>query len=96
MTFNKEQMEVLAKHEENFTRALNARWARNPGRAGLTEIYDALTAATGDNRHRNYNCQACILRLLRDVGKLYFADKAEAEAKAAAKKARSKKKTETE
>ena len=85
MTFTKEQMAILAKHEENFTRAMNAQWARNPGRAGLTEIYDTLTAATGDNRHRNFNCQSCILRLLRDTGKLYFADKAEMEAELAAR-----------
>lgn len=80
MTFTKEQLDTLSKWEDHFHTAINADWARNPGRIGMDELYDTLHAATGDNRSRNYNCQSCILHLLQDVGRIYYKDKAEIEA----------------
>lgn len=87
MTFNKEQLAALAPYEEHFRTALRSRWARNPGREGLQIIHATLAAATGDRRGSAYNCASCILRLLHDVGTLYYADLEELAAKEAQRKA---------
>lgn len=74
MTFTDEQLTTLSAWEENFRTAVNAQWARNPGRTALRVIYDIYTAATGDIRRFSDNCNHCILSLLTDCGKAYFAD----------------------
>ena len=74
MTFSEAQLTILSAWEENFRTAVNARWARNPGRFGLKVIYDTFTKATGDKRRFSDNCSGCILSLLQDCGKLYFQD----------------------
>lgn len=86
MTFTKDQMETLKPFEENFKTAIDAKWARNPGRANLQVIHGVFTIATGDNRRLDSNCQHCIVTLLRDCGRIYFKDKESLEkAEAAAK-----------
>lgn len=87
MTFTKEQLAALAPYEEHFRTALRSKWARNPGREGLQVIHATLAAATGDRRGSAYNCASCILRLLHDVGTLYYADLEELSAKEAQRKA---------
>lgn len=74
MTFTKEQLKTLSAWEENFRTAVNAKWARNPGRSGLRVIYDIYTSATGDRRRFSDNCSQCILSLLTDCGNAYFKD----------------------
>lgn len=85
MTFNTDQLAALSKYEGYFRTAVNSNWARNPGREAVEEIHGILSAATGDRRSSNSNCQACILGLLRDTGRLYYADKAEAESRRSVK-----------
>ena len=75
MTFNDEQMAVLAKYEQNFLTATKTNWSRYPGRDALEEILATLKAATGDRRRLNAACGVCYLNLLKDTGRLYFADK---------------------
>lgn len=75
MTFDKDQMVILSKFEDYFYTAVNAAWARNPGRYNLQVIHTIFCGATGDKRRLDANCQHCILNLLRDTGKLYFQDK---------------------
>lgn len=77
MTFTNEQLKTLSAWEEHFRTAVNAKWARNPGRAGLQVIYNIYTSATGDMRRFSDNCSDCILSLLTDCGRLYFQDTAE-------------------
>ena len=77
MKFTTEQLNILSAWEDNFRTAVNAQWARNPGRSGLKVIYDIYTSVTGDKRRFNDNCNHCILSLLTDCGKLYFQDKEE-------------------
>ncbi len=77
MKFTEEQLKTLSAWEDNFRTATQARWARNPGRSNLRVIYDIYTSTTGDKRRFNDNCQHCILSLLRDCGRIYFADKEE-------------------
>lgn len=77
MTFTDEQLTTLSAWEDNFRTAVNAQWARNPGRSGLKVIYDIFTSVTGDTRRFNDNCNHCILSLLQDCGRIYFQDKQE-------------------
>lgn len=81
MTFTNDQMEALSIYEAYFNTAIKADYSRHPGRENLRKIYDIYTGATGDRRGFDANCQHCILSLIRDCGKLYFAQK-EAMAKA--------------
>lgn len=74
MTFTTEQLTTLSAWEENFRTAVNAKWARNPGRSALRTIYDIYTSATGDRRRFSDNCSTCILSLLTDCGNAYFKD----------------------
>lgn len=77
MAFNKEQMVALSAYEGYFETAVKASWSRNPGRDALKEIHAIFTSATGDQRRFNDNCSTCILNLLKDCGKVYFASKAD-------------------
>ena len=76
-------MNTLSAWEDNFRTAVNAQWARNPGRDGLRVIYDIYTSVTGDQRRFNDNCNHCILSLLQDCGRIYFHDTIELAAKKA-------------
>ena len=80
MRFTEEQLNTLSAWEDNFRTAVNAQWARNPGRDGLRVIYDIYTSVTGDQRRFNDNCNHCILSLLQDCGRIYFQDKEEQKA----------------
>lgn len=77
MTFTEEQLKTLSQWEDNFRTAVNAQWARNPGRSGLKVIFDIYTSVTGDTRRFNDNCSHCILSLLQDCGRIYFKDQKE-------------------
>ena len=77
MRFTEEQLNTLSAWEDNFRTAVNAQWARNPGRDGLRTIYDIYTSVTGDQRRFNDNCNHCILSLLQDCGRIYFQDREE-------------------
>ena len=87
MKFTEEQLQTLSAWEDNFRTAVMAQWARNPGTSGLRVIWTIYTTATGDQRRFNDNCNSCILHLLQDCGKIYFADKEELAARKAAAKA---------
>ena len=75
MTFNDEQFQTLAKYEGYFTDAVRANWCRYPGHAALVTVHAILKDATGDRRRLNTSCGVCTLNLMRDAGRLYFADK---------------------
>lgn len=74
MIFTEAQLTILSAWEENFRTAVNAKWARNPGRFGLKVIWETYTKATGDTRRFSDSCSNCILGLLQDCGKVYFQD----------------------
>lgn len=75
MTFTEEQFQTLAKYEDYFRTAVEAAWCRYPGRAALETIHTILRDATGDRRRLNASCGVCTLNLVRDAGRLWFADK---------------------
>ena len=81
MKLTTEQLNILSKWEGHFHCAINADWCRNPGEASARKIHEIYKQATGDNRRVCYTCQHSLLSLMRDCGRLYFADKAENEAR---------------
>lgn len=79
MILTREEIGTLSKWERNFHDAVDAQWGHNPGRSALKTIWEIYTRATGDRRRFSDNCSTCILNLLTDCGRVYFADKAELE-----------------
>lgn len=77
MTFNKQQMEILSAWEDNFRTAVNSKWSRGIGTTGYVTIHKIYTEATGRKFPMHPSCGSCMLRLLQEVGGLYFADKQE-------------------
>lgn len=74
--FTDKEMKELSQWERLFHTAVNASWASNPGRVALERIAAIYEAATDQRISRNYSCGACVLRLLVDTGRLYFAQQA--------------------
>lgn len=86
---NDDELRELSEWEPLFRTAVNASWASNPGRVALERIAAIYTAATGQPTTQNFSCGTCVLRLLQDTGRLYFAAQAaktEKERKAKARK----------
>lgn len=77
MKLTTEQFEALKPYEEYFRTAVNAQWARHPGRSALELIHEIYQSATKTTTRLNLGCNHCILRLLTDTGRMYFADKEE-------------------
>ena len=75
MTFTKEQMETLSRYEQYFHTAVKANYCRYPGKDILTTIHGILSSATNTKRELNTGCQHCVFVLVRDCGRIYFADK---------------------
>ena len=75
MTFDNDTFAYLSQFEDNFRTAINSSWARHPGFNTLPRLAEIYNAATGENRHPNAGCQHCVLAFLKDLGKLYFAEK---------------------
>ena len=73
---NDDEMRELSAWEPLFRTAVNASWASNPGRVALERIAAIYTAATGQPTTQNFSCGTCVLRLLQDTGRLYFAAQA--------------------
>ena len=84
--YTEEQFQELAQYEEQFRRAVNSNFARNPGRDHLVRIRSAYMEATGTRWYpENYGCTACIVQLLKDAGRLWLDQKAEMEKEQLAK-----------
>ena len=83
MTFDKATYDYLAQFDDNFRTAINSRWSRHPGHQNLLRMGEIYNAATRQHRIIYTSCQSCVLDFLRDLGRLYFADK---EARARAKR----------
>lgn len=77
MRFTKEQMEILSTWEKHFETAVKADWARNPGQTALETMHNILDTAMNKQTRLNVGCGNCVLRLLKDVGRQYLAQKEE-------------------
>lgn len=83
MKFTDEEFAFLSQHEERFHTAVHGDWARNPGSVILRQIHQLWNKKTCSNETLRESCAHCILRLLKEVGTAYFADKEERENKKA-------------
>ena len=80
-----EQFNTLSRWEDNFRTATTSKWARHPGRSAMDTIRRIHKELDPSPMPRLQTfCQACVVRELREVGKLYFAEK---EAREATRKA---------
>ena len=79
MRLTDEQFQILKQYETQFRTAVKARWARIPGTAALHEIHRIQFEVTKKKTALNTSCSTCVLRLLTEMGHIYFADKAERE-----------------
>ena len=80
MTYTLEQLKALEPYESYFAKATRANWCPYPGAEALRTIYAIYKAATGSRIRLNTACGHCTLILIKDAGRLYFADKAVLEA----------------
>ena len=80
MTFNDEQFAALAPYEKHFVTATRSDYSRNPGIAAMRLIQATWNTATGRNDKVNLFCGRCVLRLLKEAGAAWLADKAERDA----------------
>lgn len=81
MKLTDEQFQTLSKYETQFRTAVKAKWARFPGTAALHEIHRIQFEVTKRKSVLNTSCSTCALRLLTEMGHIYFADKAERDEK---------------
>ena len=75
MRLTNEQFEQMSKYETQFRTAINSKWARIPSTAVLYQMHHLLSDITGRKTHLNTSCSSCVLRLLTEMGQIYFADK---------------------
>lgn len=80
-SFSAEQMAALSRFEDNMRTAVRADWCRALGMAGTREVYD-IWISVGGIATFDPNCATCTVRLMKEVGAAYFAQK-ESEIKAA-------------
>lgn len=64
----------LKKFEAEMITAVFADYVRNLPTADLMEMDRIYTEETGKNLRTNYGCSSCILKLLRQCGRLYFTE----------------------
>lgn len=79
MNFTDEQYAILSQWEDNYRTAIRSQWSRSIGRTAALTIHGIYSSVVKGAPHLNHSCGSCVLRLLRNVGNLYFADKAERE-----------------
>ncbi len=79
MRLTDEQFQTLSKYESQMRTAVKSRWARFPGTAALHQIHQIQMQVLGKKTTLNTSCSTCALRLLTEMGNIYFADKAERE-----------------
>lgn len=78
MYYTDEQFKALAPFAEEFRKAVNSNFARNPGDRALDEIRDIYMSATGSRNYpKSWGCTACIVRMLKDAGRLWLKDRDE-------------------
>ena len=75
-----EQFTALAQYEDRFTTAVNGNWCRYPGLAALQTMVSVYNSVTGQGIRINSGCSRCVLHVVQDAGRVYFAEKARREA----------------
>ena len=92
MKLTLEQFKALEPYAEEFKRAIASNYCKAPSTAELKQIREIFVAATGAKGYpMSFGCTYCVLQLMKDAGRLYFAD-ADEQALAAAKREEERKK----
>lgn len=73
--FDENTLAVLAEYEDFFYKAINADWSPNPGHHALTEMQLAMEQFAGRTERLNESCNTCILRLIKEAGQKFYADR---------------------
>ena len=80
MTMTDEQFQALAQYEDRFRTAIDGGWCRYPGLAALQTMVSVYNSVTGQGIRINSGCSRCVLHVVQDAGRVYFAEKARREA----------------
>ena len=75
-----EQFAALAQYEDRFNTAINGGWCRYPGLAALQTMVSVYNSVTGRGICIISGCSRCVLHVVQDAGRVYFAEKARREA----------------
>jgi hypothetical protein len=75
-----EQFAALAQYEDRFRTAIDGGWCRYPGLAALQTMASVYASVTGRGIRINSGCSRCVLHVVQDAGRVYFAEKARREA----------------
>ena len=86
MKLTNEEFNQLKPYEEPMAIALRSKYARGIGRTEGEMMHRILVRVTKVHSRFNPSCSRCVYSLLCQIGKIYFADKAEKEAENAASK----------
>lgn len=70
-----DEMAFLSNYEGHFNTAIKSQWSRYPGIDALTKMHRILERVTGVTRTLRVSCGACTLRLVQDIGRIYFSQK---------------------
>lgn len=77
MRLTDEQFQTLSQYETQLRTAVRSRWARFPGTSAMVKIHKIHNEVFKRKTVLNSSCSSCVLRLLTEMGNIYFADKAE-------------------
>lgn len=77
MRLTETEFKSLEPYQEHFKTAIKAQWARHPGTSALDLMQTILSRVTGVKQNINMGCSHCIMRLLKELGTIYFADQQE-------------------
>ena len=77
-----EQYNALAPYEQNFKTALECQYSRYPGADGVDTMFRIWKEITNTRMNLNRTCSVCILNLVKNLGRLYFAEKTRREEEA--------------
>lgn len=70
-----EQFAALSAYEHNYETALKANYSRYPGITAIDTMFRIYRELTGSRIFLNRTCSVCVLNLVKNVGKLYMAEK---------------------
>ena len=70
-----EQFAALSAYEHNFETALKVNYTRYPGVSAIDTMFRIYRELTGSRIYLNRSCSVCVLNLVKNVGKLYNAEK---------------------
>lgn len=79
MKLTDEQFQTLSQYETQLRTAVRSRWARFPGTSAMAKIHKIHNEVFKRKTVLNSSCSSCVLRLLTEIGTVYFADKTERE-----------------